>query len=210
MSKPAKKLSHRQRRLRYAFRKALLVLCGAAIVAGLVAADRFGVFGWAPTPDREKYDGKTFRVVHVVDGDTLDLDVPDGRHSRTRVRLWGVDTPETVRPNVPPQHFGRQASEFTKAQTLGKTVRLELEPYQNTRGDYGRLLAFVRLPDGHMLNRLLIEEGYGYADPRFEHHLKPEFRLPRRAQDSRRGLWADVTNDDLPYYYRDKRKLSAE
>jgi len=211
MVKQAGKLSRRQRRVRYALRNAVVVCCVAAAVALLVLADRVGVFGRAPTPDRQKYDGKSFLVVKVVDGDTLDLNVPDGRFGHTRVRLWGVDTPESVKLNVPPQHFGREATEFTKAQTLDKTVRLELEPYQRTRDDYGRLLAFVYLPDGRMLNGVLVEEGYGYADPRFPHHLQSDFRrLQTQARRSQRGLWKDVTSDDLPYYHRDKLKLPVK
>jgi len=188
------------------------VLYGSVLVgiAGLVAADRLGLFGFAPIPDVQKYHEKFFLVVNVVDGDTLDVDVPDGRYRRTRIRLWGVDTPETVRPDTPPQHFGKEASAFTRSQTLNKRVRLVLEPYRKTRDRHGRLLAFVYLPDGRMLNRLLIEEGYAYADPRYEHHLQAEFRrLQRRARQAGKGLWKGLSKDDLPYYYRQRLKLPS-
>lgn len=74
---------------------AALVL--ALLAAGFVSADRFGLFGRAPAKDHEKYDGKTFRVVHVVDGDTLDVEATDEvrRHPTTRIRLWGVEGPHT-------------------------------------------------------------------------------------------------------------------
>ncbi|MHC4596883.1 MAG: hypothetical protein ACYS19_18295, partial [Planctomycetota bacterium] len=45
--------------------------------------------------DFQKYHTKTFTVVNVVDGDTVDVDVPDGEYKYTRIRLWGIDTPET-------------------------------------------------------------------------------------------------------------------
>ena len=155
----------------------------------------------------EKYDGKTFLVVNVVDGDTLDVGVPDGKFGRTRIRLWGVDTPETVKPNTPPQHFGLEASEFVKRTCQDETVTLRLEPRQ-TRDKHNRLLAYVILSDGRMLNRALIEAGYGYADLRFRHKHMTEFkRLQREAKQARRGLWKNPTNSDLPYYYRDKLKL---
>lgn len=204
MGKRLRKLTASQRRGRYARRKLLGWLLAAAVVGVLVAADSLGVFGRAPTPDLDRYDGKTFRVVKVVDGDTLDVDVPDARggHAATRIRLWGVDTPETVRPNTPVQHFGPEASAFTKAAATGKRVRLELD-YRRQRGAYGRLLAYVHLPDGRMLNRVLIEEGYGYADPRFPHRLRGEFlRAQRAAMKAGRGLWKNVRPADLPAYHR--------
>lgn len=188
-------------------RKVTFALALVVALGALFAADHFGIFGTAPRADGEKYDGKTFAVVHVVDGDTIDVDIPNGKYKTTRVRLWGVDTPETAKPDTPPQHFGREASEFTKRVCLGKKVRLKLEA-RKARDKYDRLLAFVYLPDGKMLNRVLIEKGYGYADPRYEHTYAAEFkRLQKAAADSRVGLWQGITNDGLPYYYRDKLKL---
>ena len=48
--------------------------------------------------DFQKYHRKTFTVLEVIDGDTLDIDIPDGEHDDTRIRLIGVDTP---RQNIP-------------------------------------------------------------------------------------------------------------
>ena len=196
--KQPRRLSQNQRRLRYSARKALLAAAVVLVVGLLIAADRLGVFGHTPVPDAQKYQGRTCRVVRVIDGDTLDVDVPDGRSGHTRVRLWGVDTPETVKPNSPVQHFGPEASAFTKRQAGGKEVRLELYGAR-TRGDFGRLLAYVVLPDGRMLNRALIEQGFGYADPRFDHPLRAEFqRLQNATQAARRGLWKNLRRSDLP------------
>jgi len=195
--------------LRYAARRTILLAACLAVVVALMLADRLGFFGRAPQDDPTKYDGKTFRCVRVVDGDTLDMDAPDtaGDRDRTRVRLWGVDTPETLKPNMPPQHFGLRATDFTKEAALEKTIKLELEP-RRSRDKYGRLLAYVYLPDGRMLNRVLIEGGYGYADPRFPHQYQAEFiRLQSRAKRAGVGLWKEVSNETLPYYYRDRLKL---
>ncbi len=168
----------------------------------LVLVDRFGVFGLARKPDGQKYDGVSFRVTRAIDGDTIKLAVPDGQKSTTTVRLWGVDTPETKKPNTPVQHFGPEAAAATARMTEGKTVRLELYPL-DTRDRYGRLLAYVYLPDGRMLNRVLIVEGFGLADPRYDHKYKSEFtRLQREAIKARRGLWKDATPADLPYHSR--------
>jgi micrococcal nuclease len=205
------KLTDFQRRLRYAVRKAAFILGLVALGAALVLADHYGVFGRAPLSDVQKYDGKTFLVVRVVDGDTFDVNIPDGKDDRTRVRLWGVDTPETVKPNTPVQHFGPEASALTRKATLDKQVRLELD-HQKTRDRYGRLLAFVYLPDANdaMLNRVLVEEGYGYADPRYEHQHKSEFNhLQHQAMDTPRGLWNGLDPNDLPYYLKGRINLPA-
>ena len=52
------------------------------------------------TYDVRKYHGKTFTVVNAVDGDTIDINIPDGKYEQTRIRLWGVDTPETKHPSI--------------------------------------------------------------------------------------------------------------
>lgn len=170
----------------------------AAVLLGLL--DRAGWFGRRQDPDLPRYNDKTFTVVHVVDGDTLDVSLPDGNHPTTRIRLWGVDTPETVRPEHPVEHFGPEASAFTKRATLNQQVRLELLAH-DTRDKYHRLLAYVYLPDGTLLNRELIAEGYGYADPRFDHPKKSEFlRLQRIARKEKKGLWKHPNSKDFPDY----------
>ena len=193
-------------RRRYRRRKLAASVAAALVLAGLIAAERLGVFGQRTLPDFETYHGKTFRVTRVIDGDTLDIDHPDRRngHRTTRIRLWGVDTPETVRQNTPVRHFGPEASEFTRQASGGRDVRLELIEEQ-TRDRYKRLLAYIYLPDGRMLNAELIVHGCGYADPRFDHPRKREFAaLQREARAERRGLWKDARPEDLPHYYQGK------
>ncbi len=149
-----------------------------------------------------RYDGRRFHVVKVVDGDTLDVDAADGLENRptTRIRLWGVDTPETK--HGPVSHFGPEAAAYTKSLTFGLQVRLRLLASQ-TRGKYRRLLAYVFLPDGRMLNLLLIEKGFGYADPRFDHPEKAAFAAAmKRARRERRGLWDELDAPDVPAYLR--------
>src|SRR4030042_1077580 len=81
----------------------------------------------ARASDIARYHGKTFTVVNVVDGDTIDVDAPDGEHEHTRIRLWGVDTPETKNPKVGVMYFGAEAAEFTKTAALGQKVRVSLD-----------------------------------------------------------------------------------
>ena len=197
------KLTGSQRRQRYAARRAGWVLAAAMVLLGLYAGDRVGIFGLAPRPvgeDYVRYNEKSFRVVHVVDGDTLDVDEPDGGNPATRIRLWGVDTPETKDRRKGVQHFGPEAAAFTTRACEGKAVRLQLLPGK-TRDNYHRLLAYVLPGDGTMLNSELIRQGYGYADPRFDHPAKVQFQeLQARARQGRLGLWKDTKPADLPYY----------
>jgi len=173
----------------------LLVIAAAAMLA-----DRMGVFGRGPQDDLVKYDGQEFHVIKVVDGDTVDIDFSDHPRENTRIRLWGVDTPETVKENTPVQHYGPEASAFTRKNILYQRVRLKLEP-GNTRDRYGRLLAYIYLPDGRMMNRMLVEQGYAYADPRYDHPFRKEFlQLEAAARREKRGLWKDVPPSELPYY----------
>ena len=172
------RLTAEQRRRRYFLRRATAAVLAVLLLAAIFAGDRIGLFGtvFAPQgPDYARYDDKTFHVSHVVDGDTLDIDVPDGKKPYTRIRLWGVDTPETKDPRKPVQHFGPEAAEFTRRTCEDRTVRLDLVP-GHTRGKYGRLLAYVYFQDGNMLNRELVRQGFAYADPRFDHPLRDEFR----------------------------------
>ena len=190
-------MSRRQRRI--------LTAATAVVMMGLFAMSRLGVFKTDPVGDRRLYHDQTFTVVKIVDGDTLDLNVADPKADRehTRVRLWGVDTPETKHPRYGEMYWGPQAAKFTREMTLHQRVRVILEPFEKSRGKYGRLLAYIYLPDGKMLNEELIKLGHGYADPRFRHMLRSEFlRQQKQAQKEQHGLWKDVRPDQWPEWYR--------
>jgi len=87
-------------------------------------------------------------VTSVVDGDTVDV-VDDSGGGRVRVRVLGIDTPETKDPRKPVQCWGPEASAFAERVLLAQRVSLYADPTQSTRDRYGRLLAYIVLPDGH-------------------------------------------------------------
>jgi micrococcal nuclease len=159
--------------------------------------------------DFEKYHGKTFTVVKVVDGDTIDIDIPDGKCRHTRVRLWGIDTPETKHPKRGVMHFGPEAAEFTTKLALGKQVAVYLDKGNRTRGYYGRLLAYIQLPDRRFLNEVLVAEGFAYADLRFRHSFYHKYQdLQTSARRQKKGLWPNVKREQLPeWLQRMKPKL---
>ena len=175
----------------------------AVLLAALALAARMGLLPEPRGGDYERYDERVARVVRVVDGDTLDVNIPDHKKSKTRIRLWGVDAPEVGHHGTEPMYYGEQSSAFVRDTVLDRQVRIELSPVR-TRGKYGRLLAYVYDADtGRMLNESLLTTGHAYADTRFDHLRKNEFtRLERRARKERLGLWKQVRTEDLPAWKR--------
>ena len=189
-------------------RAGIIVLCLLLVVV-FVWLDHSPIRSkWRPQPksdeqarayDFEKYHAGTFTVVNVVDGDTIDIDIPDVNDSYTRIRLWGIDTPETKNPKVGVMYFGPEAAEFASRLVLKKSITVYLDESNNTRGKYGRLLAYVQLPDGRFLNEVLLTEGFAYADIRFRHSLYNRYKqLDASARSLKKGLWEKVTREQLP------------
>ena len=182
----------RQQRRRRRLIAALVII----LLAAAVAADRMGIFGQVALGPAEmaRYDGRTFTVVRVIDGDTLDVDAPDGEHATTRVRLWGIDTPEMAWPEQgrdEPEPFAEEATAFVRELVEGQAVTLHLEP-QRVRGRYGRVIAHVELADGRWLNELLVERGLAEAETRWAHdELDRYLAAERRARLAGRGIWGE-------------------
>lgn len=181
-------------------RERLFVVGVVAIVAALAAIFRLEPKA-PPVPggDIDRYHDKTFRVVHVVDGDTLDIDISDGSEPKTRIRLWGVDTPEVAHGGQAADHFGDEARKFARDTLDGRDVHVVLWD-KDTRDRYERLLAYVLLErGGPMFNEMLIDEGLAYADTRFKHPHDDQFEAAeRRARREGRGLWRDIAPDKMP------------
>ena len=200
MARPPRGARRSPRPIRYPHRLRRHPVLAVTLLALLVLGVLARRVGWPGTSDDvSRYDNQVFTVVRVVDGDTLDLNIPDGRYPTTRVRLWGVDTPEVEGSPVGAMYFGREASTFTRRMVLNRTVRVVLAPAR-TRDKYERLLAYVHLePDGPCLNEQLLETGHAYADPRFDHPFKRDYlALEERARRADRGLWPGVTFEQFP------------
>lgn len=131
-------------------------------------------------------------VVKVVDGDTIDVDL-DGKTER--LRLIGIDTPETVDPRKIIQCFGIEASNKSKEILTGNQVRLEADSSQGERDKYNRLLRYVFLEDGTNFNQLMIKQGYAHeytydTDYKYQQEFKD---AENYARQNRLGLWSDST-----------------
>lgn len=154
----------------------------------------------AVTPKPEQKEEQTVDpnqpvdVVKVVDGDTVDVSIAG---KTERLRLIGIDTPETVDPRVPVQCFGVEASNKAKELLEGKKVKLEADPVQGERDKYDRLLRYVYLPDGQSFNKLMISEGYAYEYTyQTPYKYQAEYKQAQKdAEANKRGLWADKVCD---------------
>ena len=179
-------------------RRAAAVLAVLALVVVIRAA--WGAHGGAPSAPpvvdpgpvqspQVPADAFTASVVRVVDGDTFLARVGEG--ATVRVRIIGVDTPETVKPNTPVRCYGPQASAFTKHLLRpGSVVRAAHEPGGET-DRYGRQLWDVWLPDGRFLESVLTASGAARAYP-----FPPQIEyaqllrsLELQARTEHRGLW---------------------
>ena len=130
-----------------------------------------------------------FVVSRVVDGDTIEV-TRDG--VKEKVRLIGINTPETVDPRKKVECFGKEASLHAKKILLGQKVRLVSDDTQTKYDKYGRLLAYVYREDGLFINKHMIEEGYAYE---YTYHVpylfQKEFKEAQlKAQNEGKGLWA--------------------
>jgi len=146
--------------------------------------------GWLSTGAKTARNNQPgyYRITKFDDGDTIVVDM-DG-HDET-IRFIGVDTPETHRPNTPVQCYGPEAADFTKSYIGQNRVRLEADPLDTNRDRYGRLLRYVYLPDGSLVEDKLVSEGYAFAYTQFPFEKKERFVAEQQsAQQANKGLWA--------------------
>jgi endonuclease YncB( thermonuclease family) len=148
--------------------------------------------GWLKSAQQTAQDTNPglYKINHYVDGDTIAVDM---NGTVETVRFIGVDTPETHKPNTPVQCYGPEAAANTKEviSRAGGKVRLQADPLDTNRDRYGRLLRYVYLPDGSLLDEQIIKQGYGFAYLSFPFSKKDHFAADQQAaQDAKAGLWS--------------------
>ncbi|MCL6478529.1 MAG: thermonuclease family protein [Peptococcaceae bacterium] len=169
----------------------LLAGCGTAGQAHRPPAERSsqasdttpGIAGKKVPPGES---GNWVKVNRVIDGDTFEI---INRGKKERVRLIGVDTPESVKPGTEVEPFAIEASNYTKKLIEGKLVRLEFDVQE--RDKYGRLLAYVYLEDGSLLNARLLEEGLAaiFTVPPNVRMADTFLQIQRKARAGKKGIW---------------------
>jgi micrococcal nuclease len=174
-------------------RRRLIGLACLAVLAMLIVADRSGCLLVRRIDDMAAYHGMQTRIVTVLDGDTIDVALPDALHDRptTRVRLCGIDCPEPARPRQPAEPWAEEATALTRELTEDATITLWLESH-STRGVFGRVLAHVELPDGSFLNEALLAAGLAVADDRWPHAKLTRYaQLENAARQQGLGIWSE-------------------
>jgi micrococcal nuclease len=162
-----------------------MVRSRAVVVVSLLITT--SALGWWFGDQRRAAD-QPYRVVQVLDGDTIVVRAAGGRDET--IRLLGVDTPETHHPRKPVQCFGPEAAAFTTSRLFGKVVTLEDDVER--RDLYGRRLAYVHL-DGAVFERELLRKGYArllVIEPNHA-HAREMLDDEMHARHTSAGLWGE-------------------
>ena len=139
------------------------------------------------------------KVTRIVDGDTIIVEL---QGKSEKIRIIGINTPESVDPRRPVECYGKEASTRAKELLYKKTVTLE--NYQE-RDRHGRVLGYVRMSDGKDFGEIMISSGYAHSFKSYSHsRLATYNKLEKEARSNQVGLWApdaclndDVTQDIL-------------
>jgi endonuclease YncB( thermonuclease family) len=145
----------------------------------------------AVTTQASQHQPGLYQIDHFIDGDTIAVKMNGTTES---IRMIGVDTPETHKPNTPVQCYGPAAAAYTKTIIGTNAVRLESDPKSTNRDRYNRLLRYVYLPDGRLLAHELIANGYGFAYTQFPFTKSQDFvDAQAQAKAGNKGLWGNCT-----------------
>lgn len=172
--------------MKWLFLLVVIILIAACEGSKPTAAEATEALAGSEATQTER-DFTPARVTKVIDGDTIDVLLND---SVQRVRLIGINTPETVAPGRPVDCWGAAASARAKELMEGQRVELETDPTQGDKDFYGRLLRYVWL-DGVNVAEALIERGDGeeYTYSKAYKHQKAFQGAERRAKEAGAGLW---------------------
>ena len=176
-------------------KKSLSIIVLAVLIIGVLAfqfINHTGPFkssGNQSSTNSTELSGKEkVHVERVVDGDTFVATKKDG--TEIKVRLIGIDTPETVKPNTPVQPYGKEASNYSKQHLNGKDVYLEYDKEKENR--YGRTLAYVWLDKDTMYNEELVKKGLArekYFSPNGKYRNVFE-KDEQQARQDKVNLWS--------------------
>jgi micrococcal nuclease len=149
--------------------------------------------GWPSTDETTRGTTATglspgvYRVERVVDGDTLVL-----HGGRLRLRLQGVDTPETVKEDSPVEPWGPEASLFTKRFIRESNGEVRIEIDGEPRDQHGRFLAFVWRGE-RLLNAELVRNGLARATLQYDFSERKKEVLRKAQREAKRagvGIWS--------------------
>ncbi len=158
-----------------------VLLTGLLFVALWYQGETGTLWEWH-IPDTISTSTVEVRVTRVIDGDTFEIEGGE------RVRLIGIDTPESVKPNTPVECYAVESREYLKTLIEGKAVRLERD--RTDRDRYARLLRYAYLGDV-FINEFIVREGYAESvsyRPDTAHQAILD-EAERQAKAELRGRW---------------------
>ena len=134
-----------------------------------------------------------YQVSRVVDGDTIEVIINE---KKEKIRMIGIDTPETKHPKKGKECYGEEAYQKTKSLLEGKKIFLEEDASQGDQDYYKRLLRYVVLEDGSNFNLKMIQEGFAKEYTYKKSYLyQSDFKqAEQEAQKSKKGLWGACSN----------------
>jgi len=165
-------------------RQIIGVIFGCMLIAGVLLSKNFFIKNNVVSSISPALNAsQEFLVTRVIDGDTIEIETGE------KVRYIGMDTPETVDPRKPVQCFGEEASAKNKELVLNKKVKLVKDVSETDK--YGRLLRFVYLEDGTLVNLELVKEGFAQVMtiPPDVAHSDDFVKAAKEAREAKRGLW---------------------
>jgi len=142
-------------------------------------------------------DGSTHKVLRIVDGDTVEIGADTGP---LKIRVIGIDTPETKHPAKPVEPFGPEATARATDLLQDVLVRIHYDPDPTHArwGKYGRLLAYIALPDGRDFGTIMISEGLAKAYPKYPFSRMSKYlAVEQQATNAKVGMWARVPTANL-------------
>lgn len=143
--------------------------------------------GVTPYLETDMDKKKLFKVVRIIDGDTIVVSI---RGKQEKVRLIGIDTPETVDPRKPVACFGKEATAKLTSLIKGQYVKLMDDKLQGNKDAYKRLLRFVYMENGIFVNKEMISQGYAFSYKQYPSKYLEEFnKLEKQAREKNLGLW---------------------
>lgn len=184
--KPLQQIKRELPRSKYVTRIAAAVLVTLALGAAMLLA---------PVTATANPVETTAVVVRVVDGDTIDI--RDDNRGRLRIRVLGIDTPETKKPGYTIGCWGPQATQFAVDELLEQRVALITDPTQDTNDRYGRTLAYLVKGDGWNYSVEAARAGTAHSYIHENNPLQKYAEIAAAEQEAKaanRGLWGPPCN----------------
>jgi micrococcal nuclease len=142
----------------------------------------------------------TATITRITDGDTVQAITPEG--TKLKVRLYGIDAPETSKGKIPGEPFGNDSRDYLASLVTQKSVRIEIRDIDR----YRRMVAILWLAERNV-NQEMIAAGMAEA---YGEYLKQPYRAPflqaeKEAKAQGKGIWTQGDRYERPSQFRRRK-----